>query len=134
LSVAISRYSDHNVVATFWLWYSVNYVKKDKEPNWDDLPQVKPYWEEFKQYKLFEDAQEKSDQAKKNAANKKCSHHLGASGRSKVVRKWKNTEHDFMDRSILARSIVGAYQRHHRESSDDARRRQLGWQYFMDYE
>jgi len=20
-----------------------NYIKKDKEPNWDDLPQVKPY-------------------------------------------------------------------------------------------
>ena len=25
-----------------------NYIKKDKKPNWDDLPQVKPYWEEFK--------------------------------------------------------------------------------------
>ena len=77
-----------------------NYIKKDKEPNWDDLPQVKPYWEEFKQYKLSKDAQEKSDQAKKNAANKKCSHHLGASGHSKAVRKWQNTEQDFMDRSI----------------------------------
>ena len=30
--------------------------------------------------------------------------------------------------------LVGAYQRHHRKNSDDARRRQLGWQYFMDYE
>ena len=25
-----------------------NYIKKDKEPIWDDLSQVKPYWEEFK--------------------------------------------------------------------------------------
>ena len=25
-----------------------NYIKKDKEPNWDDLPYIKPYWEEFK--------------------------------------------------------------------------------------
>ena len=32
-----------------------NYIKKDKESNWDDLPQVKPYWEEFKQYKLSEE-------------------------------------------------------------------------------
>ena len=24
-----------------------NYIKQDKELNWDDLPQVKPYWEEF---------------------------------------------------------------------------------------
>ena len=30
-----------------------NYIKKNKEPNWDDLPQVKPYWEEFKQYKTI---------------------------------------------------------------------------------
>ena len=25
-----------------------NYVEKDKKLNWDDLSQVKPYWEEFK--------------------------------------------------------------------------------------
>ena len=31
-----------------------NYIKKDKETNWDDLLQDKPYWEEFKQYKLSE--------------------------------------------------------------------------------
>ena len=34
----------------------INYIKKDKELNWDDLPQVKPYWQEFKQYKLSEEA------------------------------------------------------------------------------
>ena len=33
-----------------------DYIKKDKEPNWDNLPQVKSYWEEFKQYKLSEEA------------------------------------------------------------------------------
>ena len=33
--------------ATFKKLYT-NYIKKDKEPNCDDLPQVKPYWEEFK--------------------------------------------------------------------------------------
>ena len=57
-----------------------NYIKKDKEPNWDDLPQVKPYREEFKQYKLSEEAQEKSQQAKANAANKKYSTTLGLEG------------------------------------------------------
>ena len=64
-----------------------NYIKKDKEPNWDDLPQVKPYWEEFKQYKLSEEAQGKSEQAKVNAASKKYSHHLGAGGYKKAVKK-----------------------------------------------
>ena len=41
--------------ATFKKKLYINYIKKDKEPNWDDLPQVKPYWEEFKQYKLSEE-------------------------------------------------------------------------------
>ena len=63
-----------------------NYIK-DKEPNWDNLPQVKPYWEEFKQYKLSEEAQEKSQQAKVNAANKKYTHHLGAGGYKKAIKK-----------------------------------------------
>ena len=34
--------------ATFKKKLYTNYIKKDKEPNWDDLSQVKPYWEEFK--------------------------------------------------------------------------------------
>jgi hypothetical protein len=29
--------------ATFMKKLYTNYIKKDKEPNWDDLPQVKPY-------------------------------------------------------------------------------------------
>ena len=78
----------------------INYIKKDNEPDWDDLPQVKPYWEEFKQYKLSEEAQEKSQQAKANAANKKYSHHLGAGGYKKAIKKWQKMEQDLMDRGI----------------------------------
>ena len=77
-----------------------NYIKKDKEPNWDDLPQVKPYWEEFKQYKLLEEAQEKSEQDKVNAANKKYNHHLGAAEYKKSIKKWQKMEQDLMDRGI----------------------------------
>ena len=47
--------------ATFKKKLFTNYIKKGKEPKWDDLPQVKPYWEEFKQYKLSEEAQGKSE-------------------------------------------------------------------------
>jgi len=80
--------------ATFKKKLYTNYIKKDKEPNWDDLPQVKPYWEEFKQYKLSEEAPKKSEQAKVNAANKKYNHHLGAAGYKKSVkncRRWSRT-------------------------------------------
>ena len=77
--------------ATFKKLY-INYIKKDKEPNWDDLSQVKPYWEEFKQYKLSEEAQGKSQQAKVNAENKKYSHHLGAGWYKKAIKKWQKME------------------------------------------
>ena len=80
--------------ATFKKKLFINYIKKAKEPNWDDLPQVKPYMEEFKQYKLSEEAQEKSEQAKVNAANKKYSHHLGAAEYKKSIkngRRWSRT-------------------------------------------
>ena len=36
----------------------------------------------------------------KNAAQKKYSHHLGASGYKKAIKKWQKIEQDFMDRGI----------------------------------
>ena len=67
--------------ATFKKKLYINYIKKDKEPNWDDLSQVKLY-------KLSEEDQGKSQQAKANAANKKYSHHFGAAGYKKSIKKW----------------------------------------------
>ena len=86
--------------ATFKKKLFTNYNKQGKEPNWDDLPQVKPYQEEFKQYKLSEEAQAKSEQGKKNASKKKYSHHLGAAGYKKAVKKWQKMEQDLMDKGI----------------------------------
>ncbi|RLN07043.1 putative transposon protein [Panicum miliaceum] len=86
--------------STFKKKLFANYAKKDKEPNWGDLPQVKPYWEEFKQYKLSEDAQELSENGKLNASNKKYNHHLGSAWYKKAIRKWQKMEQDLMDRDI----------------------------------
>ena len=86
--------------ATFKKKMFSNYIKKDMEPDWNDFPQVKPYCEDFKQYNLSEEAQEKSEQAQRNARNKKYSHHLGAGGYKKAIKKWQKTEQDLMDRGI----------------------------------
>ena len=90
----MSLEKDALAFATFKKKLYINYIKKDKEPIWDDLPQIKPYWEEFKQYKLSEEAQKKSELAKVNAGNKKYSHHLGAAGYKKSIKKgrrWSRT-------------------------------------------
>ena len=62
--------------------------------------QVKPYKEEFKQYKLSEEAQAKSEQGKKNASKKIYSHHLGVARYKKAVIKWQKMEQDLLDRGI----------------------------------
>ena len=36
----------------------------------------------------------------KNAAQKKYSHHLGASGYKKAIKKWQKIEQDLVDRGI----------------------------------
>ena len=46
------------------------------------------------------EAQGKSEKAKTNASKKKYSHHLGAGGYKKAVKKWQKMEQDLMDRSI----------------------------------
>ena len=66
------------------------FIKRDKEPDWNKLPQVKD-WEEFKQYKLSEEAQELSEKNKINAAAKKYNHHLrrmGIGRRLRNGRRW----------------------------------------------
>jgi hypothetical protein len=77
-----------------------NYIKKDKEPGWDNFPQVKPYWEEFKEYKLSEEAQELYEKNKVNAAAKKYNHRLGSGGYKKAIQKWQKMVQDLMDRGI----------------------------------
>jgi hypothetical protein len=73
-----------------------NYVKQDKKPDWDSFPQVKPYWEEFKEYKLSEETQELSKKNKINVATKKYK----VDGYRKAIRKWQKVEQNLMDRGI----------------------------------
>ncbi|RLM73386.1 transposase [Panicum miliaceum] len=77
-----------------------NYIKKNKESDWDSFPQVKPYWEEFKEYKLSEEAREASKKNAINTALKKYNHHLGLGGYKKAIQKWQKMEQDLMDRGI----------------------------------
>ncbi|RLN17003.1 transposon protein, putative, CACTA, En/Spm sub-class [Panicum miliaceum] len=61
---------------------------------------VKPYWEEFKEYKFFEEAQQLSEKNKINAAAKIYNHCLGPGGYKKAIQKWQKREQDLMDRGI----------------------------------
>jgi hypothetical protein len=88
------------VFSTFKKKLFANYVKKDKEPDWDNFPEVKPYREEFKEYKLSKEAQELSEKNKVNAAAKKYNHRLGPGGYKKAIQKWQKMEQDLMDKGI----------------------------------
>jgi hypothetical protein len=78
--------------ATFKKILFGNFINKDVELNWDKLPQVKPYWEELKEYKLSKEAQELSKKNKINAAAMKYNHRLGPGWYRKAIRKWRKME------------------------------------------
>jgi hypothetical protein len=53
--------------------------------------------EEFKEYRLSEEAQELYEKNKINAAAKKDNHHLGPGGYKKAIRKLQKMEQDLME-------------------------------------
>ena len=54
----------------------------------------RPYWDAFVQYKLSEDSEKKTTQAKENTSKKKHFHHLGQGGYSTAISKWQKMEDD----------------------------------------
>ncbi|RLN40047.1 hypothetical protein C2845_PM01G43980 [Panicum miliaceum] len=72
-----------------------DFVPMHEQPVRSDNPVgVKPYWEEFKEYKLSEEAREKSEKNIVNAALKKYNHHLRAGDiriRFRNGRRWSMT-------------------------------------------
>jgi hypothetical protein len=61
------------------------YGQKDKMPDWDKYPLLKPYWSGFKKYKQSEEATKMSQENKMNV--KKKVHHIGKKRHGKRRKK-----------------------------------------------
>ena len=65
-----------------------DYIKKGLTPNFEkDFKNQRPYCDAFVQYKLSENSEKRTAQAKENASKKKHFHHHGQGGYSAAIPK-----------------------------------------------
>jgi hypothetical protein len=68
------------------------YGQKDKMPDWDENPLLKPYWSGFKKYKQSEEATKISQENKMNMKNKVIDHTTGYCGYAQKDDTWQEQE------------------------------------------
>jgi hypothetical protein len=68
------------------------YGQKDKTPDWDKYPLLKPYWSGFKKYKQSEEATKISPENKINVKKKVIHHTMGSHGYTGKVETWHEQE------------------------------------------
>jgi hypothetical protein len=68
------------------------YGQKDKMPDWDKYPLLKPYWSGFKKYKQSEEATKISQESKMNAKKKVLHHTMGSCGYVGKEETWQEQE------------------------------------------
>ncbi|CAN6374663.1 unnamed protein product [Urochloa humidicola] len=72
------------------------FVKKGLTPDWNKMGflKLKPYWNEFVEFKLPEDSMAKSKQNTVNASQNEYNHRLGIGGYKSAIRRWDKMEQD----------------------------------------
>ena len=78
-----------------------DFILKDKTPDFDHgYEKIRDYWEEFVTYKKSEEALQKSETNKANAAKKKYHHTMGPAGYAFSMPKWDKLEADLLAKGI----------------------------------
>ncbi|CAO2147652.1 unnamed protein product [Urochloa humidicola] len=80
-------------------------VKEGREPEWDDYPTQRPYWEEFVRYKLSEEAQTISAKNTQNARKNPNPHNIGSRGIVRKLPEWQ-AQLEELERSGVARETL----------------------------
>ena len=79
-----------------------DYIKRGLTPDFEkDFKNQHPYWDAFVQYKLSEDSEKRTAQAKENASKKKDFYHHGQGSYSAAISKWQKMEQDLIARGIV---------------------------------
>jgi hypothetical protein len=79
-----------------------DYVKKSLMPDFENnYKKQRRFWNEFVQYKKFEESEERAKRNKYNASKKKYFHHLDQGGYSSAIPKWQKMEEDLTVRGII---------------------------------
>ena len=78
-----------------------NYVKKNLTPDFDDYPKLKPFWDDFVEYKKSEEALHMSERNKANSEKNVYPHRLGTGGYRKKIPEWDRREEELVRRDVL---------------------------------
>jgi hypothetical protein len=76
------------------------YGQKDKTPDWDKYPLLKPYWIGFKKYKQSEEATKISQENKMNVKKKVIHHTTGSCGYAGKEETWQEQEEKAIQSSV----------------------------------
>jgi hypothetical protein len=81
------------------------YIKQNKTPNFNEergpIQKARPYWDDFVQYKLSEESEQRILRNKENAAKKRYHHRMGSGGYKTMEPKWEKMEADLMAKNII---------------------------------
>jgi hypothetical protein len=82
---------------------TIDFIKNNRTPNWDEYPKIKDHGKSFVEYKKSETFAQKSAQAK-NSASKKggYNHRLGRGGYAVAIPKWRKMEQDLIAKGIIS--------------------------------
>ena len=84
----------------------LDFIKLDKTPDFTAAyVKIKPFWAEFVEYKKSEEAVERSERNKKNAAKKIYHHTMGQAGYKGSMPKWEKIENNLIAKDIIPETI-----------------------------
>jgi len=94
------------------------FVKKNVMPIFSTKAYVKlrPFWDEFVQYKTSKQSEAIIRRNKENAAKKKYHHHLGSCGYMSAIPKWERMEREMMARGVVPQTIRENWGEHSKQS------------------
>ena len=86
------------------------YVKKNLTPNFNTrgpLVKLRPYWNDFVQYKTSEEGEERVRRNQVNAQQKVYHHGMGSGGYATAIPKWEKWKRTFLPRVSHQNHSIG---------------------------
>ena len=86
----------------------MKYVKKNLMPNFNTrgpLAKLRPYWNDFVQYKTSKEGGEQVRRNQENALHKVYHHGMGSGGYATAIPKWEKMEADILAKGITPESL-----------------------------
>ena len=111
LKELVRKWAMKKMATQFYTWKKslyTKYVKKNLMPNFNTsgpLAKLRPYWNDFVQYKTSEEGEERVRRNQANARQKVYHHGMGTGGYTTAIPKWEKIEADILAKGITPKSL-----------------------------